>query len=205
MDVEVENLLDVAVEGAPSDAPLLKHLKDSCGWPDVDLSPEDGSPRKVPLGRWADVVVAYLEGGVARMVDLAMEGEDELASFPLAVLEAIGSVESIRGTVTIGRYAWGCRPPRKKLACLCAKTLNLQVGVPNALEVPEDSAKEIRDFLHAMIESQLEHQCLVSVCYALRGVGDEKSIKLVSRLPAFRGAYEGLEKNVVKAIRKRLG
>jgi hypothetical protein len=204
VEINVEDILDVAVEGVSSDGPLLKKLKERYSWPDVDRSPAENSPRIVPLGRWADVVIAYLEGGIPRLVDLAIAQNSEDASFPLGVLEALGNLESVQAVARIAKHAWRANPKSEELACLCAKTLNLQIGIPNSIEVPDDIAKQIRELLHDMIQGPHKVRCIPDVCYTLRGVGNEESIRILKKMGSFQPPYQTLEASVTKAIQKRL-
>jgi hypothetical protein len=70
--------------------------------------------------------------------------------------------------------------------------------------VCEQTAAQLRGFLHAVLEHELsESQRATAVC-ALRGVGDESSVERISALPVFDGPWSGLESTVTRAIRRRL-
>src|SRR5947207_1975199 len=70
--------------------------------------------------------------------------------------------------------------------------------------VPATTQSQLRTFLHAVVRQKLSEKERGTVVCALRGVGNDESIELISNLPKFGGSWKGLELSAGKAIRKRL-
>jgi hypothetical protein len=198
--LEVESLLRLAARGDSSDAPFLRALKAEFRWSDTG---RQGRGRVVPLGRRADVVCRFWEGGYAGVVRMA-RGSAEAADFCAALLEELKTPESVSALLAIGGPVVERPEADVGLAVRLADGFNLLLSTPKgAVAVGAAVERRVRTFLHRLLALALaEEQRATAVC-ALRGVGDAESVALIAGLPPFGGCWAGLEKSAVRQIQKR--
>jgi hypothetical protein len=198
--LEVEHLLKVAALGDASDAPLLRQLRAAYGWPD---SGRPGDDPVVPLGRWADVVCTFLKQGYAGLIRLARQ-DPGAVEFCIGLLEEKKTPESVAALLAIGGGVIDRPGSDRRLALRLAGALNLLLAFKGAPRIDEATAARVREFLHRLLSLDLsEAERAVCVC-ALRGVGDERSLGLIGRLPPFGGSWSGLAESASRQIKSRL-
>lgn len=92
-------------------------------------------------------------------------------------------------------------PGHRELGTRCADAINtMKVG----RLADSETAKEFRDFLHSLLELDLAEAQQASVYFALREVGDERSISLLRERTPLKDPWAGVEKKAILAIRRRL-
>lgn len=85
-----------------------------------------------------------------------------------------------------------------------ATAFNLILSFDGAPQIGLPTSKALRNFLHECLALELSPSDLCVVVCALRGVGNEDSIAKIKKLPVFTYPYEGLEREVIAKIRRRL-
>lgn len=208
--VDVEDLLPLA---ATRDAAVGAELRAlAADWPRRGRV-EGSAARIVPIGRWAEHVCAALEGGPAAVSDLAQRPEQQAldvedgfaqASVALAVLCAIRSEESVRAVLALGRHAACDLEARRALAVACAGALNELVALRDPVPLSDETAAEARAFLHALLPRPMSTAETAIACCALRGVGDESSLELLSRVPPLPRPWARVAADAARAIGWRL-
>src|SRR5689334_8349569 len=86
--VEVEHLSELAVIGDDKVARAIRELQERHAWP---YGNRQGDQHVIPLGRWADVVCTYLEGGADALVAYARRNEPEAFDFAVSILSGVKS------------------------------------------------------------------------------------------------------------------
>ena len=200
-ELEVEHLIELAVIGDQTAVPTIRELQREYQWPRTNFI---ANARAVPLGRWAEVVCDYLDGGCEALVAYAKRPEDDAFHFAVSVLGEIKSPEAVQALVDLASDAPILLPERLNDRLSLSDAINLTLSFSSAPPVSPQDAICLRSFLHELLaECQTESECARVVC-ALRGVGDLGSFELIAKLPKFGKPWEGLEMSACKAIRKRL-
>jgi hypothetical protein len=199
--VEVEHLSALAMIGNVKTVPVIRELQEHHSWPHGN---RQGDKHVVPLGRWADVVCVYLEGGTDALVTYARRKEAESFYFAVSIL---GDLKSSASVLALAELATGVESHLQtgiEDAIKLAEAINVILSFKGSPVMYEQTAAELRRFLHALLQRELsESQRATAVC-ALRGVGDESSIELIRAMPIFAAPWSGLESTAIKAIGKRL-
>lgn len=199
--VDVEHLSELAVIGDAKAVPVIRELQERYAWPQDNCQ---GEKHLVPLARWAEVVCAYLEGGADALVAYARRAEADSFYFAVSVLSELKTAASVRAFVELAAGIESDLGTHTEDAIKLAEAINLVLLFKGAPVVHEQTAAELRRFLHAVLRQELsEPQRATAVC-ALRGVGDESSIQLIDAMPGFVAPWSGLESTAIKSIRKRL-
>jgi hypothetical protein len=201
--LEVEDLLKVAARGDASDAMFLRRLKDEHAWSDSGL--EHGA-RVVPFGQWVNVICCYLERGYGGLVDLAGVGTggDDVAGLCVGLLEELNTPASVTALLAMGGNIIE-RPETDLVHTLrLARAFNRLLSFKDAPAVDMVSVAKIREFLHRALALELSEAERATFVYALRGVGDNESLRLIGELPRFQGPYAGLGESASGAIKKNL-
>ena len=199
--VEVEHLSTLAVIGDPRAAPVVRELQQRYAWP---YDNREGDKHIVPLGRWAAVVCAYLEGGADALVAYARREEPQSFYFAVSVLRELKSPAAVLALAELAAEVTRDLRERIEDAVVLADAVNLVLSFKGAPVVYEQTAAQLRSFLHAALGQELNEAQRAAMVCALRGVGDERSIALIGAMPALAAPWGGLELTAVKAIRKRL-
>jgi hypothetical protein len=200
-DLEVEHLVAFAVGGDRSAAPAIRELKARHKWPHSHLV---GGRHVVPLGRWADVTCSYLEGGCDALLAYARRPEADAFSFAVHVLSELKSAPAAAALAELSREVAAALPRRLAEAKTLADAISVTMSFDGAPALDRPTAATIRSFLHRLLSQDLNVPWRLTAVYALRGVGDEDSIRLISSMPpAPEGSRDALK--VIKIIRKRLG
>ena len=200
-DLEVEHLTEFAVIGDARAVPVIQELRAKHDW---SPSNHDGDANIVPLARWSEVVCNYLEGGCDALVEYARSPEQESLYFAVSILAKVKSAACVLSLAELSADIATALPARVKDGVKLADAINLTLSFKNPPPAYPDTAMQLCSYLHAMLLQDLnEHERARIVC-ALREVGDEESIRLIGKLPKFKGAWVGLESLACKVIRKRI-
>jgi hypothetical protein len=202
--LEVEHILKLAKKGDAKAVSLLQELSQEHHWSEIEF---DNQGREiVPLGRWAGVVCAYLEGGYERLIMLAIETlpDTSMVSFCCAVLEALKTSQSVDALSQMALTLAPTSPENIDAAVTVASSLNLILSFKKAPEIDRHAEDDVRSFLHQCLNHELTAPQRATIVCALRGVGNQESIDRINELPAFAYPYDGLERSVARSIRKRM-
>ncbi|HSI35297.1 MAG TPA: hypothetical protein VK986_17080 [Tepidisphaeraceae bacterium] len=199
-EVEVEDLTAFAVRGDRRAADVIRGLAGAYRWPRRD---KVGRKRFVPLGRWADVVGLYLEGGAPAMVAYARRRQAGSFAFAVHVLEEVRSAAAVRGMAELARGLARSLPKRVADGVMLADAINRAMSFENPPRVGKAVVKELRVFLHRLGGLKLSEPQRAAVACALRGVGDAESAEMVRAWPRFTGPWAGLEGMVERAVGER--
>lgn len=197
-DLEVEHLTAFAVLGDARAAAVIRELQAKHAWPRSNRAANG------PLARWAEVVCAYLEGGCDALVNYARRPESDSLYFAVAVLQEVKSAACVLALAKLSEDTVKALPKGVKDGLSLADAINLTLSFKNPPRVQSQTSKCLRSFLHALVRQKLGEPERARVVCALRGVGNEESIRLINQLPAFSGPWAGVESLACKAIRKRL-
>jgi hypothetical protein len=146
----------------------------------------------------------YLEGGADALVAYARRDEPKSFYFATSILSELKSAASV---LAFAELAAGIESDLSRCiedAIKLAEAINLALSFKGAPVVYEQTAAELRRFLHAVLQQELSEPQRATVVCALRGVGDESSVQLIGAMPGFVAPWSGLESTAIKAIRKRL-
>jgi hypothetical protein len=199
--VEVEHLTAFAAIGDRAAVPVVRELQAKYDWP---RSNRVNGRHVVPLGRWAEVVCAYLEGGWDALIDYARGPEPDAFYFAISVLEVTKSPVSLVVLTELSSIISKKLSSRKADAVKLAEAINHVLSFKKPPPVYPGTATSLRRFLHALVRQKLTQPERATVVCALRGVGDEESIQIIRELPKFDGPWAGIEINACQTIRKRM-
>jgi len=199
-EVEPEDLTAFAVRGDARAADVVRGLAAAYGWARRERV---GRKRFVPLGRWADVVCLYLDGGVPAMVAYARRRQAGAFAFAVHVLEEVRSAAAVRGMAELARGLTKSLARRVADGVLLADAINRAMSFEGRPRLGQAAVKELRAFLHKLGGLKLSESQRAAVGCALRGVGDAESVAMVGEWPRFTGPWAGLEGMVEKAVRTR--
>jgi hypothetical protein len=198
--LEVEHILEAAVQRIEGLPELLAELTDAKSWSDDNHLP-DGT-RVVPLARWARVGSAYCRAGFSGLRTLLNEPGHE--SFVLALLEELHSAEAV--DVVMDFFSECIKTPGgdPPLARMIASSLNLILCFKPEVEIDTTTRGQICGFATALIglaSDQVERALPVLL---LRAVGDESSMQLLDSIPPFTEEWAATIPATRRAIRQRL-
>ncbi len=195
--LEVEHLLNLAIIGDAATADFLNELRRSGKWEKMN-SLELNS---VPYQDWALVIQEYLRGGFKALESLAMERYSFLV---VALLEHLHTSESVVAMIEIFADVIDDVKKNQCLADDLVSSLNVILSFPPAIKVDDINADKLREFIHQYIEIvDEEAQYATGIC-ALRGVGNESSVRLIKSKKPLSGSWQGTEKIVIKKIKDNL-
>ena len=197
--LEVEHLFLAARLGDASVVAAIREMQRQYEWPQSNLVNEE---HVAPLGRWADVVCRYIEEGHDGLVALAKDSE--CRTFCIGLLEDLASAGSVRALVQICTPVLVDPKSHLSLAVRCSEAFNLLLSFNSLDEIGEDKRAEVRGFLHRLLGVDLTAAQRSTVICALRGVGDEESIRLIESSPSLDYPWHGTKETACKAIRTRL-
>jgi hypothetical protein len=200
--VEVEHLTAFAVLGDPCAAPVIRELAEQYRWSRSGL--DDDGALIGPMGRWAEVICAYLEDGASALVRYARRREAKSFHFAVAVLGDLKTTDAVAAMAQLTDDVAKELPERLQDGVELAASLNLTLSFKDPPEVDPRTTKRLRLFLHSLLPLKLSVPQRATVVCALRGVGDDESLRLIGDLPTFAGAWAGTSELVCRVIAKRL-
>jgi hypothetical protein len=200
-DVEVEHLMKFAVLGDISAVPVIRELQAKHYWYETDRNDVVNCAYLAP---WVEVICLYLEGGCDALVSYARKKQEKSFYFAVAVLEELKSTASILAVAELCSDVANELPISIEDAVKLARAINFTLSFKNPPKIYAHTIIQLRNFLHALLSQNLNQATRATIVCALRGVGDEESIRLINELPKFSEPWLGLELLACKAIRKRL-
>jgi hypothetical protein len=198
--LEVEHLLKAAKQKIPGLRSELASLSQELAWSMTPFLP-DGS-HVVPLAKWAEVAGAYAEMGMPGLEPLSRDFHN--APYVLGLLEELNSSEAVATVLELFSPVIHQPQDFPDLLSPLVASINLLMSVKGCPAFSPEQAALAREFLHKAIALMPEQSRQACVVYALRGVGDQQSIDLLSRLRAFEPPYANAKASAVRTIRARL-
>jgi hypothetical protein len=204
--VEVEDLLQVALLDAPGLPATLRQLSGHFGWSEDDGGA--GSTRRVPLGKWVDIICTYLEDGLSGLVDVLTspdrpQPDREMAIGVLEVLESIASVRALLNAASRIDPEKACEFDIA-LKIVAAFNILLSFSPERAAELTTEEKKLIREFVCNVARHAPDEAATATAYCALRSVGDKDTISYIKSQPPLGQTWAGTVEAVIKAIRKNL-
>ncbi|WP_047533539.1 hypothetical protein [Methylotenera sp. N17] len=198
--LEVEHILEAAIEKTPGLAATLSILAEEYKWPNENRLP-DGS-LVVPFGRWSKIAIVYVEGGFSSLVQLAKSTDE--ASFILALARQIKTQESVSFVLTA--YKPFMIEPSKNIdiSIMVASALNLMLSFKDAASISEEQAQFIESFLLTLYPLAHTEAARAIAILGLRGVGSESALNFVKNLPELSATWESSRQSTLKTLRKRV-
>lgn len=198
--LEVEDLLQAAVERQPGLSEELTRLGVKYGWRLQGLLP-DGT-RIVPLAKWATVASSYACEEFTGLRKLVQEREN--VPFVLSLVGQIKVNESVSFALELSDQYLGDLSKAENLGFRVAATFNLLLSFKPAAPLTSVQAKNVQNFLFALYPHAKSETHRALVLLALRGVGDEDAIRFVESIPDFIELGKNTKKSVINALRKRV-
>jgi len=193
--LEVEHIIEAAFSRDENIAIELELLSETLNWPRGNRSKGD---QVVPLAKWARFACAFIRSGYEGLVD-CYETEND---FSLAFLGEYKTSESVAAILRIGEGL--DEEATLKSRNEIAVAFNSILSFGDRPNIAESKAAEARNLLHSYFSSDLDEPIQATIYCALRGVGNEVSIDLISSQKKLGGAWSGTETAVIKAIKKRM-
>ena len=191
LDVDVADVLAVAVSGTREDAARLRGLAEELQW---SRGP-GGAGQPIPLGKWSDLACAFLEGGYSAIDAYACDTDS--LRFATGLLVKLKTPESVD---VLNRLA--ARFNDSESLTHLAYTLNPICSLKDPPSLSAESQAEARAWLHSLLGGPPSSRAWAA--YALRGVGNAESVAMLSELKPLPPPHIGAEKEAIRAIRKRL-
>ena len=198
--LEVEHILAAAKARIPGLKDELEFLAREFEWSNTTHLP-DGK-HVVPLGKWAEVAGMYAEGGVSALADFVQEPNN--ANYVIGLLEELGSSEAVEALISFFPDVLSHPETTTATAWRLCRAFNQLLSIKGAVTPTDSQAQVVRTFLvlfHAVAGSEPERAWAI---YALRGVGDQTSLDLLSGLPDLQPPYQAARADAIRAIRKRI-
>jgi len=199
-NLEIEHILAAAKNKIPGLAEELEELIVECGWTDGGLT--DQNDFIIPFRRWAVTACAYLRGGCYGLCVLA--GDRKFLPFVFAMLRELHSWEAVDAVLAISHEI--IKMPRKdmKLAKHVAETLNSLFSFEPLIYISARDALLLREFLHQYICLPVFDVERAIGTLALRGIGNEESIRLIQEQPLLAEPWHETNLLTIRTIQKRL-
>lgn len=193
---EVEDILELAKYPSVDTAEQLQTVAKEGGWK------RGVSPPEVPLGDWADIVIAYCATGVSSLK--LMTSSDYQLHFVLGFLSELGSIEALH----LSEEILLSEPNRflndEQNGVKMSSTLNAILLSGDAKIQDSTNPTAIREFLHSFLSNEISTASAGAAFCAVRFYGDRASIKLIERYPPLPSHWEQARKVAKRAIVQRL-
>ncbi len=204
--MEVEDMLRFALVHGAAGADEIDRLCAQHGWLRNGLLP-DGT-RVVPFACWAQACAAYGRGGVAALRTLL--ADPDLASFAIAVLEEVKTVQSVQALLGFCDAATWQSPDATHAEWKALSALNLLLSLDDCVQVDAavmgDLLRVVVKAFDAAAQPFLKRLCL----YAARGAPTAQTLAWLQQLDV-REAEAKAEAEVqaaravaIKSIKRRL-
>ena len=193
--LEVEHIIEAAFLRDANIAIELESLSGTLNWSEENQSNGD---QVVPLAKWVRFACVFIRNGYKGLVD-SYETETD---FSLAFLSEYKSSESVTAILRIGK-GLGAEASSKSRNQV-ASAINSILSFSDRPNIDETEAAEARNLLHSYFHADLDEPMQATIYCALRGVGNQASIDLISSQKKLGGAWSGTETAVIKSIKKRM-
>lgn len=136
--LEVEDILNLASLNDPRFLPLLREVQQKFELTDSEAA---GNLRVVPLGRWAEVVCTYLDGGCDAVAEYGRRSRKNSFYFAVSLLEEIKTEQSVSILAEFCGEVVTALPERIPDAVLLASAINLVLSFKDAPVVSIETKK----------------------------------------------------------------
>jgi hypothetical protein len=180
--LEVEDIVQVAVEGEPADAATLEEMV-PVGVPKVEI-----------LVEWRLAACTFLRGGFE-----ALDGyvdQSRRLSYACGILAEIKTAASVSSLLRLG-----ARFPTSEHEVVSA--VNLLMSFKGAPELLPDAEARVRAFLHAAVRRADSEPRRATAILGLRGVGDTLSLELLEGQAPLEMPWQDVLALTRSAIRRR--
>jgi hypothetical protein len=198
--LEVEHLLQAAVERQPGLSEELTRLSSAHDWKVQGLQP-DGT-RVVPFAKWAAVASAYASDEFTGLRTLARDPDN--ISFVLGLIEQIHTNESVSFLLEICNRFETDLTQFEDIAFRVAGTFNSLLSFKKAAQVTNVQARAIQEFLCALYPRAKSEPDKAVVLLALRGIGDRDAIQFIESASDFSESWASTKELVLRTVRKRV-
>lgn len=203
-NIEVEDLVELAVKNEVGAVPILKKAIEEKKWEDYKTTLKT---KKVPLKTWSLVVIAYLESGYVGLKKYVYSDDGrykETADFVLSVLDDIKSKDTVKSMISLFYKVIQDPSVDRHLSNKVVSTINRLLSFKPYLNIDVEDKEILRVFLVKYLSLYGEdYKDRSSAFCALRGVGDLGSIDIIKSYPKLKEPYKGLENMVIKVIKSR--
>ena len=199
--LEVEHILALVHKADKLIIPQLKELSEKNNWSEIN------DELIIPFATWVEIICEYLSEGIHKIISLAME-KNNYSHFAIAVLEELKTIESVNG---LSRVLSSCNLSVEKdykIAIKILSSINLKLSFNNSIHLPLHEKEQLRKLIELKLmqieasEFKTVSDVVICLC-ALRGVGNEETIAMIKkRTPMEDTIYKGLEKKIIKFIKK---
>lgn len=193
--LEVEHIIEAAFSRDENIAKELESLSENLNWPEDNRVGDD---LVVPLAKWSRFACVFIGSGYEGLVD-SYETEND---FSLAFLSEYKTPESISAVLQIGKRLG--KEASLKSKNDIASSINSILSFDDKPNVAATELAEARELLHSYFIPDLDQPMQATIYCALRGVGNQESIDLISSQKKLIGAWIGTETAVIKAIKKSM-
>ncbi len=192
-----------APEYAPKLAELFDELTESFDWPESNIV---AGRHVVPFGRWTRVASVFIRGGYSALVELAVPSGAPSDDFPfcLSFLEKYKTPESVEAIVTIIEILQAKRSRTAEARRKTTESINLLLSFKDSPAPSNGQESTVRSFLHDNLREATTTSDRAVIMCALRGVGNEQSLKLVGNAGPLDSPWEDVPATVKRTIRRRL-
>ncbi|WP_067522809.1 hypothetical protein [Endozoicomonas ascidiicola] len=199
--INVEDIVELSLSRNPDVVDVLKEIKEKLQWPNEAIEYKNGNIVP-PLGAWVDVGCEYIANGCEGLINYSKNINN--ANFAISILQENKNSKSVESLLKIAEFYSDDMQSHKYILIKIVTALNLILSFKDSPEVEVTIIENVRSLIHKIIglcENSAEY---ASTICALRGVGNEESIKLVSTIPKLEGAWSGTERIVTQAIKQRI-
>ncbi|MDR3159827.1 MAG: hypothetical protein LBU11_12680 [Zoogloeaceae bacterium] len=198
--LEVEHILEAAVERTPGLADRLAQLSIKYAWSASGTLP-NGS-LVAPMAKWAQIASAYATNGFDGLRVLASNLDD--APFILSLVSLIKTPQSV--AFILDTYQQLIANPAKNIetSVEISSALNLMLSFKDAVAISTEDATAIETFLITLFPLVKTETHKAIVILTFRGVGRERALNLVQSIPSFSSIWESSRKATLRALKKRV-
>lgn len=189
-ELDVEAILALVRTATRADVPSLRAAGYAIG---------ASLPGEVPYEKWIECVCDFLEQGEDGLLKRAVDPME--LPFVLGVVEELPPENAVSILDSLVQRCGGTRHTTLALVT----TANLVLAVGEVPSLTPDRRVRLLGFLHGIIgEARPDDPAYGMALYALRGIGDDTTLMILSGVPDAIGPYAGAKRLATAAIRDRL-
>jgi len=193
--IEVEDILDCAQSQDQNIVSSLRKIADENQW--LGNSEVGGG---VPYLSWIETVVVFLTYGIEGLNKLR-KNDDSFSGYILTLLASFHSNEAMKALRELFSDELSDPKLDEDVSSKMITAINQTMSFAPKVILDVSTENSFRNFLHEILDETQDDITRANVYCALRGVGNDDSIYKITTFPPLGGAWEGLEKIVIKAIK----
>ena len=204
-EFNVEDIVKFAVDYNVDGISFLSSSIEEFSWKGIEDENDENVP---PYKTWALIVISYLESGflgLDKYVTSEEGGYLDTATFVIAILDDIKTSESVECLVNLFGEIIENPAKNHELSRILIKAFNIILSFSKDINLKASDKIVIREFIYKYLAlfGSVDSDRASAFC-ALRGVGDNESIKKIKNYPKLGNPYKGIEKIIIKEIKARL-